>query len=636
MTPSCQRSSSLALLVASFVATPHVSAEVNHRVVDIPIWSATQLDVDEDGASDFQSTPWGHWGSLWLEGATWKNSFLSEFSVAGSSVGPVPPEGPIFYQNTLTIWWQGEGSAYAIPFGTRYVGIEFLHGGEFHYGWLKIQVSATRPFVEATIVEIAWESGAATPLVVGWGDCNANGVNDVVEILSGADLPDCNGDLFDDTCQSDEDCNGNGLRDLCEADVPDCNGNLVPDSCEIAADPALDCNGDGLLDACLGPAGDCDQNGIPDACEALPPEADCNRNGAYDWCEINYDPSLDCDYDGQLDSCQLALDPAADCDGDGVLDGCAIAAEPWRDCDSDGMLDVCEIALDPDLDCDGDGALDACGATPFVGNVAALYLPRIESRLAVENFGQVMPTSEITIEFWQRVARPAQQTAFRLDWTESNRCMAHVPWSDGRVYWDFGDAGANGRLDYVPSEPIVGTWQHFAFQASASGNFMRIYRNGVLEAQKVGSDSFVPNNEPLVLGGTFYWEGFIGTLDEFRIWDHVRSAEEIASAFQGTVDPASPGLVAYWRLDEGSGDQATDLVAGRLGIIQDVVEWPAVVACSPAQLTGDINGDGTVDAADLAALLGGWGTASPGDPADLDGDGTIDGADLAVLLGNWS
>lgn len=47
---------------------------------------------------------------------------------------------------------------------------------------------------------------------------------------------------------------------------------------------------------------------------------------------------------------------------------------------------------------------------------------------------------------------------------------------------------------------------------------------------------------------------------------------------------------------------------------------------------GDVDGSGTVDGADLGALLGNWGLA--GD-TDLNGDGTTDGADLGALLGNW-
>jgi len=52
-----------------------------------------------------------------------------------------------------------------------------------------------------------------------------------------------------------------------------------------------------------------------------------------------------------------------------------------------------------------------------------------------------------------------------------------------------------------------------------------------------------------------------------------------------------------------------------------------------AQCTGDLDGSGVVDGADLGGLLGAWGP--PGSPADLDGDGTVGGADLGMMLGNW-
>jgi len=51
----------------------------------------------------------------------------------------------------------------------------------------------------------------------------------------------------------------------------------------------------------------------------------------------------------------------------------------------------------------------------------------------------------------------------------------------------------------------------------------------------------------------------------------------------------------------------------------------------------DLDGNGMVNGADLAILLGAWGDC--GDcgscPADLDGDCVVGGADLAVLLGAW-
>lgn len=53
----------------------------------------------------------------------------------------------------------------------------------------------------------------------------------------------------------------------------------------------------------------------------------------------------------------------------------------------------------------------------------------------------------------------------------------------------------------------------------------------------------------------------------------------------------------------------------------------------PAACVGDLNSDGSVSAADLALLLGAWGTA--GGAADLNGDGVVAASDLALLLGAW-
>ncbi len=56
------------------------------------------------------------------------------------------------------------------------------------------------------------------------------------------------------------------------------------------------------------------------------------------------------------------------------------------------------------------------------------------------------------------------------------------------------------------------------------------------------------------------------------------------------------------------------------------------VTLTPAANPADFNHDEHVDGADLAVLLGQWGTAGS---ADLDGSGTVDGADLAIFLGAW-
>jgi hypothetical protein len=73
--------------------------------------------------------------------------------------------------------------------------------------------------------------------------------------------------------------------------------------------------------------------------------------------------------------------------------------------------------------------------------------------------------------------------------------------------------------------------------------------------------------------------------------------------------------------------------------IHDTPDWDNI---DPAELVdlgnnqpdclGDLNGDGTVNAADLAILLGQWGSVGH---ADFDQNGTVDAADLAKVLGSW-
>lgn len=62
----------------------------------------------------------------------------------------------------------------------------------------------------------------------------------------------------------------------------------------------------------------------------------------------------------------------------------------------------------------------------------------------------------------------------------------------------------------------------------------------------------------------------------------------------------------------------------------------SVVAVGPSEpapsCASDLNGDGSVDGADLGVLLLNWGTDGTG---DLNGDGVVDGADLGILLLNW-
>ena len=52
-------------------------------------------------------------------------------------------------------------------------------------------------------------------------------------------------------------------------------------------------------------------------------------------------------------------------------------------------------------------------------------------------------------------------------------------------------------------------------------------------------------------------------------------------------------------------------------------------------ITGDVDGDGAVDFADLLAILTAWGPCSAPCPEDIDGDGIVGFSDLLAVLANW-
>jgi hypothetical protein len=86
----------------------------------------------------------------------------------------------------------------------------------------------------------------------------------------------------------------------------------------------------------------------------------------------------------------------------------------------------------------------------------------------------------------------------------------------------------------------------------------------------------------------------------------------------------TPGLSSLF--NPYHGDTRRGCIAGADGdLVPDECQAP-----SP-----DLNGDGLVNAADLALLLNGWG-ACAGCVGDLNRDGTVGAADLAIMLNAWS
>jgi acid phosphatase type 7 len=138
--------------------------------------------------------------------------------------------------------------------------------------------------------------------------------------------------------------------------------------------------------------------------------------------------------------------------------------------------------------------------------------------------------------------------------------------SDNVLVADF-EEGAGGATPGL-NHPVAGltpvpanTWTHAA--VTYDGATWRLYLNGNLEAQlSVGrpprSDSIQHASLASALNSTGAAAGFFaGALDEARIWNYARTAQQIADSKNLEIVSA-PGLIGRWGLNESSGTAAGD------------------------------------------------------------------------------
>lgn len=121
-------------------------------------------------------------------------------------------------------------------------------------------------------------------------------------------------------------------------------------------------------------------------------------------------------------------------------------------------------------------------------------------------------------------------------------------------------------------------------------------------------------------------------------WTIELSAREIAWAGERFVDNPNANALRWGTTASLSVVVNRPPASGSLSLTRfrsaTTVALAAIVPAEPSS-AADLDGDGTVAAADLSILLGAWGSCV-GCPADLSGDGTVDATDLAILIGAWN
>ncbi|MEA3288340.1 MAG: LamG domain-containing protein, partial [Candidatus Marinimicrobia bacterium] len=165
-------------------------------------------------------------------------------------------------------------------------------------------------------------------------------------------------------------------------------------------------------------------------------------------------------------------------------------------------------------------------------------------------------TTNYTMEGWFKTVAQTEQTMF-----------AAVDPSDGNHRFSIG-LTENGEVEFRHFESSIISsesynnelWHHYAVSFDGSNASLILYVDGENEGE-ISSDVVIPNHSEIVIGreapdlSANYFDGW---LDEFRLWDLTRTAEQVTGTMNQSLESDNYGLANYWRMNDGVDVLVTD------------------------------------------------------------------------------
>ncbi len=170
-------------------------------------------------------------------------------------------------------------------------------------------------------------------------------------------------------------------------------------------------------------------------------------------------------------------------------------------------------------------------------------------------------TGSFTVEAWVRPDNVSSGTVHRII-TYSNGASTYngfeIRTSGAEFYVGFGDGSAKSETH--GGSLSAGKWYYVALVRNVSDGKIYLYINGVEITSVSDATSNVNYSGNLIIGGrdTYSTEFFEGGIDEVRVWNTARTADQIKDNLYKKLTGSPTGLVAYYYMSNGSGTTLTD------------------------------------------------------------------------------
>jgi hypothetical protein len=177
-------------------------------------------------------------------------------------------------------------------------------------------------------------------------------------------------------------------------------------------------------------------------------------------------------------------------------------------------------------------------------------------------------TDDVTLEGWVRWDGGDQPQAAMYNGSTGIDGYGFYVMS-GLVWLNVGGAGT---VACQSCKLVPGVWAELA--AVRSDSTWTIYQNGApQQASNTKLAVKAPSGAFWIASNSTGGDRLIGALDEVRVWDVARTAQQIAAYDTVSLAGDEPGLIAYYRMDDGSGSIVDDSAGDRPIALSGAPSW---------------------------------------------------------------